>query len=78
MPSPNEQTSALAPSTPKKRLSPPKNVRWQHAPAGNDIKRTNVPNIRVQFRHDVLEAEKRLIRQGVEQATAKGRVLHVS
>ena len=38
MPSPNEQTSALAPSTPKKRLSPPKNVRWQHAPAGNDIK----------------------------------------
>ena len=51
---------------------------WRPGPAGNDIKRTNVPNIRVQFRHDVLEAEKRLIRQGVEQATAKGRVLHVS
>ena len=36
---------------------------WRPGPAGNDIKRTNVPNIRVQFRHDVLEAEKRLIRR---------------
>lgn len=51
---------------------------WEPGPVGNDIKKTNVPNVRVQFRHDVLEAEKALIRAGVKQATAKGRVLHVS
>ena len=51
---------------------------WEAGPRGNDIKRTNVPNVRVQFRHDVLEAEKALIRAGVAQATAKGRALHVS
>ena len=51
---------------------------WEPGPRGNDIKRTNVPNVRVQFRHDVLEAEKALIRAGVAQATAKGRALHVS
>ena len=51
---------------------------WESGPRGNDIKRTNVPNVRVQFRHDVLEAEKALIRAGVAQATAKGRALHVS
>ena len=51
---------------------------WEPGPRGNDIKRTNVPNVRVQFRHDVLEAEKALIRAGVAQATAKGRALRVS
>ena len=33
---------------------------WESGQGGNDIKRTNVPNVRVQFRHDVLEAEKAL------------------
>ena len=51
---------------------------WLSGAAGNDIKRTNVPSIRMQFRHDVLEAEKTLIEAGVRQATSKGRALQVS
>ena len=51
---------------------------WLSGAAWNDIKRTNVPSIRMQFRHDVLEAEKTLIEAGVRQATSKGRALQVS
>jgi len=51
---------------------------WLAGTPGNDIQKTNVPNVRIQFRHDVLEAEKSLINAGVRQATKKGRVLHVS
>jgi len=51
---------------------------WLPGPSGNDMKKTNVPNIRVQFRNDVLAAERALVAAGVAQATAKGRALHVS
>jgi AMP deaminase len=54
------------------------NTYWKQGVAGNDIQRTNVPNVRIQFRHDVLEAERSLIRAGVRQATSKGRELRVS
>ena len=51
---------------------------WIPGPQGNDMKKTNVPNIRVQFRNDVLAAERALVAAGVAQATAKGKELHVS
>ena len=51
---------------------------WIPGPRGNDMKKTNVPNIRVQFRNDVLAAERALVAAGVAQATAKGKELHVS
>ena len=51
---------------------------WKPGPEGNEIKKTNVPDIRLQFRKDVLEAEKAVVRAGVMQAAAKGRALHVS
>ena len=51
---------------------------WLEGTRGNDIQRTNVPNLRIQFRHDVLEAEKAIIARGVRQATKKGRELRVS
>ena len=37
---------------------------WREGPAGNDINLTNVPNIRLQFRHENLCAERALV--GVE------------
>ncbi|KAK3288591.1 hypothetical protein CYMTET_3956 [Cymbomonas tetramitiformis] len=40
---------------------------WKRGPEGNDIHRTNVPNIRLQFRKDVLEAEHELIQYGVSR-----------
>ena len=42
---------------------------WLPGPSGNDMKKTNVPNIRVQFRNDVLAAERALVAAGVAQAT---------
>jgi len=43
----------------------------------NDIEKTNVPDLRVQFRYDVLEAEKSLVRRACAQAREKGRVVKV-
>ena len=43
----------------------------------NDIEKTNVPDLRIQFRCDVLEAEKGLIRSACSQARKKGRVVKV-
>ena len=43
----------------------------------NDIEKTNVPDLRVQFRYDVLEAEKSLVRSACAQAREKGRVVKV-
>ena len=51
---------------------------WHPGAAGNDIQKTNLPNVRLHFRMDVLDAEKALIRAGVTQALSRGRVLQVS
>jgi AMP deaminase len=48
-----------------------------HALEANDIEKTNVPDLRVQFRYDVLEAEKSLVRCACAQAREKGRVVKV-
>ena len=48
-----------------------------HALEANDIEKTNVPDLRVQFRYDVLEAEKGLVRRACAQAREKGRVVKV-
>ena len=37
---------------------------WLPGPAGNDMRKTNVPNIRMQFRLDVLTTEQQLITNG--------------
>jgi len=40
---------------------------WKGGPAGNDMLKTNVPNIRMQFRADVLKCEMDLVFQGAAQ-----------
>eukprot|EP00959_Pyramimonas_sp_CCMP1952_P306717 6419017-Pyramimonas_sp.AAC.1 len=37
---------------------------WLPGPAGNDMRKTNVPNIRMQFRLDVLATEHKLVTDG--------------
>lgn len=41
-------------------------------PNGNDIYKTNVPNIRVAFRHELLKGERRLIHMGSHKAEPSG------
>ena len=53
------------------------NQYWLLGPRGNDIQKTNVPNLRVHFREDVLETERALVRRGVVQARSRGRELRV-
>ena len=43
----------------------------------NDMEKTNVPDLRVAFRNDVLESERGLVRSACEQARARGRVVKV-
>lgn len=37
---------------------------WKLGPEGNDIKKTNVPGVRMQFRKDILNGELKLIEEG--------------
>lgn len=37
---------------------------WRMGPEGNDIHRTNVPNLRLQFRHDTHHDEFQLLLHG--------------
>jgi len=39
---------------------------WYRGPAGNDIMKTNVPNVRLQFRTDMLEHERNLLAHAVD------------
>lgn len=50
---------------------------WLTGTRGNDIQKTNVPNLRAHFREEVLETERGLVRRGVVQARAKGREIRV-
>jgi len=50
---------------------------WLLGTRGNDIQKTNVPNLRAHFREDVLETERALVRRGVVQARSRGRELRV-
>ena len=50
---------------------------WLNGTRGNDIQKTNVPDLRAHFREDVLECEKELVRRGVVQARQKGRELKI-
>jgi AMP deaminase len=46
---------------------------WIPGPQGNDMKKTNVPNIRVQFRNDVLAAERALVAAGGGAGHSQGK-----
>jgi AMP deaminase len=50
---------------------------WLSGTRGNDIQKTNVPDLRAHFRADVLECEKTLVRRGVVQARQKGREVKI-
>ena len=50
---------------------------WLGDTRGNDIQKTNVPDLRAHFRADVLECEKALVRRGVVQARQKGREIKI-
>jgi len=50
---------------------------WLSGTRGNDIQKTNVPDLRAHFRADVLEWEKTLVRRGVVQARQKGREVKI-
>ena len=50
---------------------------WLGGTRGNDIQKTNVPDLRAHFRDDVLETEKALVRRGVVQARQKGREIKI-
>ena len=39
---------------------------WRPGPEGNDIQKTNVPNLRMRFRHDCHHDELVLVRQGAQ------------
>ena len=44
---------------------------WRPGPEGNDIQKTNVPNLRMRFRHDCLQDEQNLVRQGAQAHAAR-------
>ncbi len=44
---------------------------WQPGPQGNDIHKTNVPNLRMRFRHDTHSEEMAVIMDGAAQHYAK-------
>ena len=48
---------------------------WEGGPAGNDIQRTNVPNLRVRFRWDCLCEERGLVDSGAGAARARAAAL---
>jgi AMP deaminase len=45
---------------------------WREGPDGNDIQRTNVPNLRIRFRWDCLSEERALVDGGATAARARG------
>lgn len=44
---------------------------WRPGPEGNDTMRTNVPDIRVRFRHDTLACELAIVERGRAAAEAR-------
>ena len=44
---------------------------WQPGSPGNDTYKTNVPSVRVRFRHDTLTGERQLIERGAQAAEAR-------
>jgi AMP deaminase len=44
---------------------------WEAGPAGNDIYKTNVPDVRVRFRNDTLAAERNLVARGAAEADVR-------
>jgi len=40
---------------------------WVRGPEGNDIKKTNVPGVRMQFRKDVLDGEIQIVNEGATE-----------
>ena len=41
---------------------------WLPGPEGNDIQKTNVPNLRMRFRWDCLSEERELVKEGADSA----------
>ena len=39
---------------------------WKPGPDGNDIHKTNVPNLRMRFRYDAHQSEQSLVLEGAE------------
>jgi AMP deaminase len=44
---------------------------WLPGSSGNDTHKTNVPDVRVRFRHETLTAERQLVARGAQLAEAR-------
>lgn len=49
------------------------NQYWKEGPEGNDVQKTNVPDLRLRFRKDCIDEERRLIALGAARHAAKRR-----
>ena len=51
---------------------------WLPGPEGNDIQKTNVPNLRMRFRWDCLSEERELVKEGAGNARRRKAAREVS
>lgn len=50
---------------------------WLPGPEGNDIQKTNVPNLRMRFRWDCLSEERELVKEGADSARRRKAAMEV-